>query len=234
MRGSATRCVTTTASSVSTTQVGPNGNFTTSTTILDSLYRTRQVQTPAPGGGRLLVDTRYDSHGRAYKTTQPYYNDKPVDTALWVASDTAIPGWTLTQFDGAGRAVMSSYQAEGIDWRTATVYGGDRVSVTPPEGGTPATTITDARGRTTALRQYHGGRCLRVATTKRPTPTPRPNQLAGLTDSSGNHWAYTYDLRGQLIHTDDPDRGATTYAYNDLGQQTSSYRCPQCHAGLQL
>jgi len=209
-------------SSVSTNQVGPNGRFTASTTILDSLYRTRQVQTPAPGGGRLLADTRYDSQGRAYKTTQPYYNDKPVDTSLWVVSDTEKqPGQTLTAFDGAGRVTSTAYQAEGIDWRTTTTYGGDRVNVTPPEGGTPTTTITDARGRTRSLWQYHGAEASGDYDETTYTYTPA-SKLAGLTDSSGNHWAYTYDLHGQLIHTDDPDRGGTTYTYNELGQQTSS------------
>ncbi len=208
-------------SAVSTTAVGPNGIFTTSSTILDSLYRPRQVQRPAPGGGRLLLDTRYDSHGRTYKTTQPYYNDQAVDTALWVASDTEVPGLTLTSFDGAERPTTSAYQAEGIDWRTTTTYGGDRVDVTPPDGGTPMTTISDARGHTRSVRQYHGS-----------TPTgdydetvysyTSTDKLAGLTDSSGNRWTYTYDLHGQLAHTDDPDRGASTYTYDDLGRLATS------------
>ncbi|WIX76951.1 RHS repeat-associated core domain-containing protein [Amycolatopsis carbonis] len=209
-------------SSVSATQINANGRFTTSTTIYDSFYRPRQVQTPAPGGGRLLVDTRYDSQNRAYKTTQPFFNDQNVDTKLWVASDTEIPGLTLTQFDGAGRPTASIYEAGGVEkWRSTTTYGGDRTNVTPPAGGVATTTITDARGHTSALRQYHGPQPTGDYDETTYTYTPG-DQLASVTDSSGNHWAYTYDIHGQLKQADDPDRGATTYTYNQLGQQTST------------
>ncbi|MEV4603493.1 RHS repeat-associated core domain-containing protein [Amycolatopsis sp. NPDC049253] len=209
-------------SSVSTTQLTANGRFTTSTTIYDSFYRPRQVQTPAPGGGRLLVDTRYDSQNRAYKTTQPFFNDQNVDTKLWVASDTDIPGLTLSEFDGAGRPSASIYEADGTEkWRTTTTYEGDRTNVTPPAGGVATTTITDARGHTRALWQYHGPQPTGDYDETTYTYTPG-DQLASVTDSSGNHWAYTYDIHGQLKQADDPDRGATTYTYNQLGQQTST------------
>jgi RHS repeat-associated protein len=209
-------------SSVSTTSVTANGRFTTSTTIYDSLYRPRQVQTPAPGGGRLLVDTRYDSQNRAYKTTQPFYNDQNVDTKLWVASDTDIPGLTLNEYDGAGRTTAAIFQGGGAEkWRTTTTYDGDRTNVTPPAGGVATTTITDARGHTRALRQYHGPQPTGDNDETTYTYTPR-DQLASVTDSSGNHWSYDYDIHGQLHQADDPDRGATTYTYNQLGQQTST------------
>jgi hypothetical protein len=48
---------------VTTSALGPNGNYKTSHALYDGLLRTRQTQVPAPGGGRLLTDTRYDSHG---------------------------------------------------------------------------------------------------------------------------------------------------------------------------
>ncbi|MEU8416961.1 RHS repeat-associated core domain-containing protein [Amycolatopsis japonica] len=208
-------------SSITSMRFGPKSNYVTSTTILDGLYRTRQVQTPAPGGGRLLVDTRYDSQGRAYKTTQPYYNDQPVDTSLWVASDTEVPGLTLTDFDGAGRAIASTYQGGTTEWITRTTYNGDSVSVTPPEGGSATTTITDARGRTRALRQHHGAQPTDAYDETKYDYT-NSDKLAAITDSSGNRWSYTYDIHGSLIRTDDPDRGATTYQYNKLNQQISS------------
>ncbi|MGK4593560.1 RHS repeat-associated core domain-containing protein [Amycolatopsis sp. w19] len=209
-------------SSVTTTQIGPNGNYATSTTILDSFYRTRQVQTPAPGGGRLLTDTRYDSQGRAYKTTQPFYNDKPVDTSLWEASEVKVPGLTQLEHDGAGRVIASTYRGGTKEWRTSTTYGGDSVSVTPPEGGVATTTITDARGRTTSLRQYHGAQPTGDNYDETKYDYTLAGQLATLTDSSGNRWSYTYDIHGSLIRSDDPDRGPTTYTYNKLNQQTSS------------
>ena len=53
----------------------------------------------------MLADTRYDSQGRAFKTTEPYFNDAEVDETLWVADDTDVASLTRTEFDGAGRKI---------------------------------------------------------------------------------------------------------------------------------
>ncbi|AUG75818.1 type IV secretion protein Rhs [Kitasatospora sp. MMS16-BH015] len=209
-------------SSVRTDALGPNGTYVTSTTVYDGLYRKRQTQAPAPGGGRLLVDTRYDSHGRVFRETQPYANDGAVDTALWSAADTAIPMLTQTAYDGAGRPTATVVLGGGTEkWRTTTGYEGDRTSVLPPDGGVAGTTLYDARGRTTELRQYRshaiGGDY--DATTYRYTPAGR---LAGLTDPAGNTWSYDYDLMGRQIRSADPDKGTTTLAYDAAGQLLST------------
>ncbi len=216
---------------VTTSKVGPNGIHVSSNTLFDGLLRPRQVQTPAVGmdkelkvpveEGRLIVDTRYDSHGRAYKTTQPYFNSAAVDTTLWVASDTEVPGLTRTRFDGAGRAVESVYQAGAIDkWRTVMSYDGDRVHTTSPAGGTATTVISDARGQTTELRQYHA-----------PTPDGAydstryrytlAGQLAEVIGPDGARWRYGYDLRGRKTTAEDPDAGTSTMGYNNTNQLTS-------------
>jgi hypothetical protein len=140
---------------VTSSTLNPNGNYVTKKEIFDGLLRLRQTQVPAAGGGRLLTDTRYDSQGRAYKTTQSYFNDAPIDDNLWVASDVEIPGHTVTLHDGAGRPVAEVYRAGAVErWRSTTAYAGDRVHVTPPPGGTATTTISDARGQVVELRQY--------------------------------------------------------------------------------
>ncbi|MEV4756131.1 RHS repeat-associated core domain-containing protein [Micromonospora sp. NPDC049559] len=206
---------------VTTTSVGPNGNYTTSKEIYDGLQRLRQKQEPAVGGGRLLTDTRYDSQGRVYKATQPYFNDAPVDDNLWVASDTAVPGLTLTRYDGAGRKTAEIFQAGGQEkWRTTTGYGGDRVHVTPPQGGIATTTITDARGQTVELREYHGGQPSGAYDATTYTYT-RAGQPASITDPAGNTWRFEYDLRGNQTRVEDVDKGVATMTYDDAGQLVS-------------
>ncbi|MFL6118588.1 RHS repeat-associated core domain-containing protein [Actinophytocola sp.] len=206
---------------VTTTAVGPNGNYTSGTELFDGLSRPRQQQVPSPGGGRLIIDTRYDSQGRPYRTTKPYFNDAPVDDKIWVASDVEIPSQTVTTYDGAGRPTVATVKTGGDDaWRTTTEYGGDRVTVTPPAGGTATTTLTDARGQTTELRQYHGpvGSAY-DSTTYAYTPA---GQLARLTDPAGQVWQHTYDLHGRETVTEDPDKGRSTLTYNELGQPVST------------
>jgi hypothetical protein len=58
--------------------------------------------------------------------------------------------------------VARIYQSGGAErWRTTIAYGGDRVHVTPPAGGTASTSIGDARGQTVELRRYHGRHAVR-------------------------------------------------------------------------
>ncbi len=207
---------------ITTTSLGANGTYVTSKELYDGLLRVRQTQQPAPGGGRLLTDTRYDSAGRAYYQTDPYFNDAPVDDTLWSATDAEVPGLTVTEFDGAGRPVAEIVKGGGIEkWRTTVDHGGDRVHVTPPDGDTPRTTITDARGRMTELRQYHGDSPEgdHDSTTYSYDPAGR---LTGITDPGGNEWGFTYDLRGRQVRMDDPDKGTATKSYDAAGQLVST------------
>ena len=207
---------------VTTRAIGSNGDYVTTNELFDGLLRKRQVQAPAVGGGRLLTDIRYDSHGRTYKSTQPYYNNADIDTTLWVASDVEVPGLTRTSYDGAGRPTAQIYQTGAVEkWRTTLSHDGDRVNVTPPSGGTPTTTITNALGETVELRQYAASTPTGSydSTTYKYTPA---GQLAEVTDPAGNTWRYTYDLRGRQTRAEDPDHGATTYRYNQADQLEST------------
>jgi RHS repeat-associated protein len=206
---------------VTKTSIGPNGNYISVNTLYDPLYRVRQVQAPTEGG-RLLTDTRYDSQGRVYKVTQPYVNDAPVDATLWVASDTEIPGLTFTEFDGVGRPVNSIFKAGANEkWRATTAYGGDRVHVTPPQGGTPTTTITNAQGKTTELWQYKGTTPTGDHDTTKYTYTSA-GQRESMTDPAGNTWSWIYDLRSRPIRTVDVDKGTLVSTYDDADQVTSA------------
>jgi RHS repeat-associated protein len=206
---------------VTTTKIGPKGNYTSAKQLYDGLLRLRQTQSPATGGGRLLTDIRYDRQGRVYKATKQYFNNAGIDDALWVAADVSVPGLTFTEFDGAGRTTAEIFKAGGAEkWRTTTTYGGDRVNVTPPQGGIATTTITDARGQTTALRQFHAGAPSGAYDATAYTYTDA-GKLASITDPAGNVWRYTYDLRGRRVRIEDVDKGVSTSTYDAAGQLTT-------------
>jgi RHS repeat-associated protein len=203
---------------VTTNRLNPNGRYTTTKELYDGLLRLRQTQAPAVGGGRLLTDTRYDSQGRAYKSTQPYFNDAALDDELWVASDVEVAGLTVTRFDGAGRAVAQIYQAGAQErWRTTTAYGGDRVHVTPPAGGTATTAISDAHGRAVEVRQYRGGAPSGAYDATTYTYT-KAGQRASTKDPAGNEWRFHYNLRGHQVRVEDPDKGTSTMTYDASGR----------------
>ncbi len=193
-----------------------DGSYTVSYALYDSLLRPRQTQAPAPGGGRVVTDTFYDSRGLASAANAAYYNDQAPSTSVLAVADWQVPQRTVTAFDGANRVTATILVSLGAEkWRTTTTYGGDRTSVDPPVGATATTSLTDARGRTTELRQYLGG--APTGTFDATHYTYRPDgQLATVTDPAGNEWRYGYDLRGRRTSSIDPDRGMSTMEYDDL------------------
>lgn len=206
---------------VTTSQLNSTNGYTTFHTLYDGLLRPRQTQSPEAGtqGGRIIIDTFYDTAGRVWKTNDAYVADGAASTTLFQPSgDNVIPAQTRKVFDGAGRETASLFLSMGVEkWRTTSGYGGDRLDVTPPAGGTATSTITNAQGNLTALRQYTGGGS--VDTTS--YAYTRRGELETITDPAGNIWSYTYDLAGRKATVSDPDQGTTTNAYNDAGELVS-------------
>jgi RHS repeat-associated protein len=208
---------------VTARHLGPNSNdararYVEARTIYDGSYRVRQEQAPAAGGGRLLTDHRYDTQGRKYIVTNPFFNGEPVDSRLWRAADSESLGQNVTRYDAAGRPVEAAFQTNTVtDWRTLTRYGGDRTYVTPPEGGTPTMTVTDARGRIKELHQFRGDAPTGDADITRYEYTPA-GKLEKVTDPAGSEWDYEYDLAGQKVRSDDPSAGVTESVFDAAGQ----------------
>jgi RHS repeat-associated protein len=216
-----------------------SGLYVSSYALFDSLLRPRQAQAPAEGisGGAEVTDTFYDSRGNTVIHNGPYPVSAAPSTSLFhTPPESSIPNETASSYDGAGRLIEQDLDSLGVlQWNTSYAYPGtDAITVTPPAGGTATTTYTDARGRTTDIYQY------RSATPPAAPPaagtgsssgssgwdhtghTYAPaGQLTGITDPTGNTWAYGYDLLGRQITATAPDTGTTTSTYNDLSQLTS-------------
>ncbi|MFJ8041360.1 polymorphic toxin-type HINT domain-containing protein [Kitasatospora sp. NPDC096147] len=190
--------------------------------IYDGLGRARQSQRTSDvrPTGRLITDTVYDTHGWVIKTSSAYYEPKsfPTTSIFVPTADGQVPGQTWNTYDGNGRVVRAEFRSNGnFQWAATTAYpGADRTDTTPPSGGMPASTVTDARGRTSALWQYRtptatGNPADADVTTYAYTPSGQP---ASRTDSSGNTWTTTYDLRGREVSKSDPDTGVGQVFYD--------------------
>ncbi|MGA8114788.1 MAG: RHS repeat-associated core domain-containing protein [Actinocatenispora sp.] len=207
-----------------TGDVIPDLFYVTSYDIYDALLRTRQTQLPTRTGGAVVTDTVYDDRGQVKQVSEAYgITDAPSTTLRGPGTGPNAPGQTSMVYDGAGRQTASILMVGNSEkWRTTTDYpGADRTDVTPPNGGTPTSTIVDARGQTTELRQYHGSVPAGDYDATDYTYTPT-GKLATVTDSSDNSWRYTYDTRGFLVKTEDPDTGTSTTAYDNAGLITST------------
>ncbi|MFG2337366.1 RHS repeat-associated core domain-containing protein [Streptomyces yangpuensis] len=217
----------TAASSVTTRTLRSNQSYATSIAILDAFGQQVQVQsTPQNGAAtsRLITDTYYDSHGRASKTNEQYFNttSDPVKTRF-IADENTVPGQNGTLYDGIGRPVAKTFSSKAIEqWRTTTAYpGADRTDTTPPKGEMASSVITDALGHTVERRKY-----------KSPKPEGDfdstrfayniDGKLTRITDPAGNVWTYEYDLRGRQIRSLDPDKGASSVTYDGAGRPVST------------
>ncbi|MFI6501026.1 RHS repeat-associated core domain-containing protein [Nonomuraea typhae] len=210
---------------VTTKTLREDGGYTASHELYDGLLRERQTQEPAPvdeqtqdpalRNGRTITDTFYNSLGEKAKSNNGYFSTGDPSTQLLGVADTDVPTQIVAVYDGSGELGAQVFKSKGVEkWRSSVAKEGDRVHITPPPGGAATTRIGDAEDRLIELRQYKGA-----------TPTgayestkyayDHAGRLASVTDHAGNVWRTHYDVRGREIKTEDPDKGVTTYTYND-------------------
>ncbi|MDH6125525.1 polymorphic toxin-type HINT domain-containing protein [Kitasatospora sp. GP82] len=214
---------------VTSNSLNEDESYSTRNDLYDGLGRLRQTQSTSaagPGFGRLITDTLYDSHGWPVKKSSPYFDaaNQPNGT-VFAPQDSQVPAQDWATYDGQGRVASDAFVSYGQQqWTSSTAYPGvDRTDSTPPQGGQPSSTLTDARGRTTQLWQYRTATATGVAsdanvTSYTYTAAGQPDKR---TDSAGNVWSYVFDLRGRQTSVTDPDSGTTTTAY-DANSRISS------------
>ena len=164
-------------------------------------------------------------------STAPYWAETDSSGNVLNASGTLfapvsqqqIPSKTVTTFDGAGRATMSSLLSYGATkYSTSTTYTGvDRVDVVPPMGGTPTTTLTNTIGKTASLIQYLSSGLSGPTETTNYSYDQR-GSMTSMLDPAGNLWSWTFDTLGRNISATDPDTGYSTTTYDNAGRVTST------------
>ncbi|MEU5823274.1 RHS repeat-associated core domain-containing protein [Streptomyces sp. NPDC047803] len=211
----------TAANAVATKTLKQNGEYRTTYQLYDGLLRERQTQAPANGTkARIMTETMYDTRGWAWQSFAAYYASGLPSATLESTTVNKVPAATQNLFDGTGRITdVLSLKYGDEQWRSKTVYEGDRTTVIPPKGGTASTTVTDARGRTTALLEYTDP--ARTMSQKTTYAYGKYDEPSSVTDPDGNVWKYTFDSRGQKTVIDDPDQGVTRNTYDDEGRLTS-------------
>ena len=174
------------------TQSGPINK-----TYYDTLNREIRSETQGYDGGGSSVaiykDTQYDSLGRPYMVSRPYYGGQ---TAYW----------TVTAYDNLGRVIQETQPDNSV---TSTAYNG------------LVTTVTNAKSQITVTTRNAQGQVVRVVDALNNALIFAYDPFGNLqttTDPSGNSVTLTYDLRGRKIQMKDPDMGTWTYVYDVLGE----------------
>lgn len=215
--------VTTEAIRTSTgTGTTATATYAKSVQLLDGLLRNRQTQTEADNGQRLVTDIFYDSRGLASKSNGAYLATGAPTGTLASIADNTVPSQTVTTFDGAARPTASILYSAGKEkWRTTTTYTGSHtVTVTPPAGAMPTTTVSDARGRTLETRQYTSTSLTGSFETTKYGYDGAGRQTT-VTGPDGAVWTTEYDPRGRIAKQHDPDKGTTSYAYTAFNEVAS-------------
>ncbi|WP_187248314.1 RHS repeat-associated core domain-containing protein [Actinomadura alba] len=211
-------------SAVTTRTRRNDGSYSVSYELYDGHLRSRQTQLPAPGGGRVLADTVYDSRGMVVRKNANYIDTEPPSTTLFTPNGDAVPAASEFVYDGAGRVTTEKLLArDNLSSSRITEYGGDRVRVTPPDGETPTMTVTDIGGRTTELHQFDGTTPTGTAAAVTKYAYDKRGELETVTDPTGqNVWRTEYNHRGLPWKVHDPDKGVSELTYDVLGQISTS------------
>ncbi|MBP2579535.1 RHS repeat-associated protein [Streptomyces sp. PvR006] len=208
-------------------------SYTTSYSLVDSLLRPLQTQTPAPNGGRILTDTRYDDRGLAEETFADIFDSTTAPTSAYTRAESGgAPQQVRQEFDGLGRQVKSTLLVKGVPKFNPilTTYTGDSVATTAQQGGTATRTITDVLGRTTETRTYAGpqpndtsyGATTATASTSVKYSYYDDGKQKQVTGPDNANWSYTYDLHNRQDTATDPDKGTATTLYTNLDQIQST------------
>ncbi|MFK8905435.1 polymorphic toxin-type HINT domain-containing protein [Streptomyces sp. YS-3] len=142
---------------VTTQTLREDETYSMAVSIYDGLLRARQQQTTTAdnSAGRLISSTGYDSHGWTVSSIAAYSDPTTApSTTMWVERENTVPSQTRTVYDGQGRAVATQQWSRAVKlWESTTAYpGADRTETTPPGGGQPSVTYTNAQGQKTATR----------------------------------------------------------------------------------
>ncbi|MFG3345399.1 RHS repeat-associated core domain-containing protein [Streptomyces sp. NPDC048018] len=213
--------------SVESLTLNADGSQSSGFVLYDGFGRERQTQSPGDNGGKVLTDTFYDARGLVERKHAPYYATGLPSASLFKLEDTTgVETQTTYEYDGLGRETKSVQLAgNGVGHTvlgtTRRVYGGDRVTVIPPKGGTTTTSVADAAGHVVEMLQYQGAEATGPAD-RTTYAYDAAGNMAKLTDPSGNSWTWTYDQLGRIKKTTDPDAGEITRYYNDRGELTST------------
>ncbi|WP_299975375.1 SpvB/TcaC N-terminal domain-containing protein [uncultured Pseudoteredinibacter sp.] len=168
-------------------------------TFYDGLGRQVRTRSQSFDGRYVNQDTQYDSKGRAYRVSEPFF-------------DGDTPVWNRTYFDSYGR--IDSVDA--IDNTADSQFDYDGFS----------TGLTDALGRRSSVVSSATGMLLN-SVDKAGTSTSFSYNAAGQRTQVRNAVGlikefsvhYQYDRLGRLTQQDDPSHGIYTYEYDALGQK---------------
>jgi RHS repeat-associated protein len=179
-----------------------DGVLRTDEQFLDGIGRERWTHADSLESGPAIVETLYDAFNRPIERTQPYFAG-------------GIVYATEYEYDLIGRVTSINApisEASTSGRITGFNYEGRNLDVTDPTG-VVTTRLSNALGQLRAITDPSPG----GITTYAYHPF---GELQSITDAAGNVTSWTYNVRGLMTRTSDPDSGNWTYRANAFGETT--------------
>lgn len=202
--------------------------------IFDAFGAVRQAQLDGGDNRVAVTDSFTDTHGWPVKTYDHWYTiGAPTTDLLGGISETSIDGWKVTGYDGAGRPTSATARKNAtVTGTVSTVYGGDRITVLPPNGGVSHTSIVNALGQKTEFDQYTAaptrsgdvvsGGAPQVVKYAYDGAGRQTSQTTAFGTAQATTWTNSHDLLGRVTQAVSPDSGATINTYFDTGELATS------------
>jgi RHS repeat-associated protein len=209
--------------------------------FLDGFGRPLESHVVAPdGSGKRLVTQTYDELGRAFRVSEPYWDDAVAQAAsgvkagAWVPdleADPAItvgeviPRYSETVFDASGRVqstslVVAADGVQSVKPLTSIAYALDAVTTTQETTGASTVVETDVLGRTVKQTQCAPTGCAGEPdiVTQYQYQVTASGSIVTVIDDAQRPTVFESDLGGRRTKLTDPNSGVSTYTYNPAGQ----------------
>ncbi|MDA8239073.1 MAG: FG-GAP-like repeat-containing protein, partial [Nitrospiraceae bacterium] len=182
-------------------------------TYYDGLGRTTKVRTAGPDNKVIVQETKYNSMGRVYQTSLPYFEN------------IESPRWSTNYYDAVGRVTQTT-NPDGT-YLTASYLLGQTTMI--DADGHQRVETRDVYGRLVNVQEYTGCEYARCGVPNQPfalyaTTTYVYDALGNLTDvwdARSNHTQIHYDSLSRKDWMSDPDMGYWQYGYDANGNLTS-------------
>jgi RHS repeat-associated protein len=175
------------------------GLIRTSKQHFDSFSRALYSQAQTLSGAFTNVATNYDSLGRAYQQSQPYFTG-------------FSPTFTTIYFDLVGRPTSEQRRVSDTDASTQTTqYTYNRL----------VSAIVDANNKTTTKETNAIGQVIKMTDAAGGITQYQYDPFGNLTktiDPANNQIVNTFNIRGFKTSTNDPDMGYWAYTYYPTGE----------------
>ena len=194
----------------------------------DGLGRTYRQDSSGPDGKTIRVSTTFDSAGRVYQKSRPYFTTETARYETYtydgLGRQTRVTrpdgGYTATTYEGLAKdALVTQKQTAPTDgtWTTYTYDVHQKLKATEDHEGTTIQYAYDTLGNLATVTRPNPGGGSVITTMSYDSMSGK----TGMSDPDMGTWNYTYDKAGNLTCQVDAKGQAIGFTYDGINRMTA-------------